>query len=64
MSFQDDNQDGVFTVAELVNWIDEHKLVTLVKEGRDAEMDRIMENQSTNQQKQEENTTSEKVEKK
>lgn len=59
---QDGNQDGVFTVEELRKWIDESKLVKLVKEGRDAEMDRIMENQSTNHQKVEENSTNEKVE--
>lgn len=47
---QDDNHDGIFTVEELVRWIDEHKLVKFVEAGRDADMDRIMENQSMDPQ--------------
>jgi len=47
-------------VQELIRWIDEHKLVTFVAEGRDADMDRVMESQSSNQQKEEAPETVEK----
>jgi hypothetical protein len=47
---QDENRDGVFTVEELIKWIDEHKLVKFVEEGRDADMDRVLENHSSNEQ--------------
>lgn len=40
---QDENKDGVFTVQELIKWIETSKLVQLESEGRDADMDRIME---------------------
>jgi len=51
----DENQDGVFTVEELIRWIDEHKLVKFVEEDRDADMDSIMmESQASNHQKEEE----------
>jgi hypothetical protein len=43
----DDNKDGVFTVQELIQWIETNKLVKFEKEGRDAEMDKIMESQSS-----------------
>lgn len=46
---QDENHDGYFTVDELIKWIDKHKLVKFVEEGRDADMDRIMESQSSPQ---------------
>jgi hypothetical protein len=39
----------VFTVDELINWIDKHKLVKFVEEGRDAEMDQLLQNQSSEQ---------------
>jgi LETM1 and EF-hand domain-containing protein 1 len=42
----DANNDGVFTVDELIKWINEHKLVKYAKEDRDDEMDRIMESQA------------------
>jgi hypothetical protein len=46
--FQDENQDGAFTVEEMVRWMDKHKLVKFVEEGRDADMDRILlDNQSS-----------------
>ncbi len=45
---QDENEDGVFTVQELISWIETNKLVKLESEGRDADMDRIMENHSEN----------------
>lgn len=40
---QDENEDGLFTVQELYNWIETNKLVRFQSEGRDADMDRIME---------------------
>lgn len=42
----DENKDGVFTVDELIRWIDEHKLVKFVQEGRDVDVERIMESQA------------------
>ena len=33
----------MFTVQELYNWIETNKLVRFQSEGRDADMDRIME---------------------
>jgi chromosome condensin MukBEF MukE localization factor len=44
---KDENSDGVLTVEELMRWIDEHKLVKFVEEGRDADMDRVMEEVQT-----------------
>ena len=43
---QDENDDGVLTVQELIKWIETNKLVQLESEGRDADMDRIMEKRS------------------
>jgi hypothetical protein len=40
---QDENEDGLFTVQELYNWIETNKLVRFQSEGRDADMDGIME---------------------
>ena len=34
------------TVQELIKWIETNKLVQLESEGRDADMDRIMEKRS------------------
>jgi len=49
---QDENQDGAFTVEEMIRWMDKHKLIKFVEEGRDADMDRIMErSQATESQK-------------
>lgn len=42
----DENKDGVFTVQELIKWIETNQLVKFESEGRDAEMDKIMESQS------------------
>jgi Ca2+-binding EF-hand superfamily protein len=41
-AFKDENKDGVFTVQELIHWIETNKLVKLVEEGRDADVDRIV----------------------
>uniref|UniRef100_A0A7R9WTH3 EF-hand domain-containing protein n=1 Tax=Craspedostauros australis TaxID=1486917 RepID=A0A7R9WTH3_9STRA len=38
----DENKDGLFTVGELIQWIETNKLVQFVKEGRDAEMEEII----------------------
>ena len=46
---QDSNRDGVFTVQELIDWIDEHKLIKFAEEGRDADMDRIFEKPSASE---------------
>lgn len=54
----DNNKDGFFTVDELIKWIDEHKLVRFVEEGRDADMDRIMENQSSDPQSKDDSAQS------
>lgn len=42
----DDNKDGVFTVQELIKWIETNQLMKFESEGRDAEMDKIMESQT------------------
>jgi len=42
----DENKDGVFTVQELIQWIETNQLVKFESEGRDAEMDKIMESHS------------------
>lgn len=42
----DENKDGIFTVQELIKWIETNQLVKFESEGRDAEMDKIMESQS------------------
>ena len=44
---KDENQDGIFTVDELLRWIDEHRLVRFVEEGRDVDMDKLLESQSS-----------------
>ena len=44
---QDENGDDEITVQELTNWIHTNKLVQLASEGRDVEMDRIMESHTT-----------------
>merc|ERR1712228_938197 len=36
----DSNEDGLITVAELINWIDTHRFVKLAEEGRDADLDK------------------------
>jgi hypothetical protein len=37
---QDEDKDGVFTVAEFIRWVETNKLVKYVEEGRDADLDR------------------------
>lgn len=44
---KDENKDGVFTVQELIQWVETNQLVKFVEEGRDADMDRIIEKQSS-----------------
>lgn len=43
VSDMDENQDGSITVAELSEWLETHKLVKLVEEGRDADVDKTIE---------------------
>jgi hypothetical protein len=43
----------VFTVEELIRWINEHKLVKFVEEERDHDMDRIMEGHASGGHKNE-----------
>jgi len=45
-SEMDQNHDGLLTVDELMKWCDEHRLIKLMEEGRDADMDRIIESHS------------------
>lgn len=40
------------TVQELIKWIDTNKLVKLESEGRDADMDRIMESHRSGNKKE------------
>jgi len=47
---QDDNKDGVFTVQELITWVETNLLVKFVEEGRDADMDYIIKKKSTSEQ--------------
>jgi hypothetical protein len=41
----------------LIKWIEKNKLVRFVEEGRDADMDRIIESHSTPEQQKEETAT-------
>jgi hypothetical protein len=50
-------------VEELIKWIDEHQLVKFVEEGRDADMDRIMERHSSSKQQEEASDPQEKKDK-
>jgi len=40
----DENEDGFFTVEELIGWIETHKTEQLIKEGRTAELENAFEN--------------------
>jgi len=51
------NHDGIFTVDELLTWIQQNKLVKYVEEMRDHDMDLMMETQSIDQPSKEEPTT-------
>lgn len=50
----DENEDGFFSVEELSKWLQTNKLVKLVEEGRDAEVDKIIEAQAEKVEKQNE----------
>jgi len=43
---KDENEDGLFSMEELSKWLETNKLVKLVEEGRDAEVDKIIESQA------------------
>jgi hypothetical protein len=49
---QDTDGDGLLTVQELIKWIDTNKLVRLESEGRDADMERIMESHRSGNQRE------------
>ena len=49
---QDENEDGLFSVEELSKWLETNKLVKLVEEGRDAEVDKIIEIQAAKMKEQ------------
>jgi hypothetical protein len=42
----DENKDGYFSMEELSKWLETNKLVKLVEEGRDAEVDRLIAEQA------------------
>lgn len=48
----DENEDGLFSVEELSKWLETNKLVKLVEEGRDAEVDKIIEIQAAKMKEQ------------
>lgn len=39
---KDENEDGYFSLEELSNWLETNKIVKLVEEGRDTEVDEII----------------------
>lgn len=45
-SDMDENKDGLFSVDELSKWLETTKLVKLVEEGRDSEVDKIISAQA------------------
>ena len=51
---QDENEDGLFSVDELSKWLETNKLVKLVEEGRDAEVDKIIESHAAKLKEREE----------
>jgi hypothetical protein len=51
----------LFTAQELTKWIETNKLVKFESEGRDAEMDKIMENQAAEKEEAIEETQRHKV---
>eukprot|EP00934_Nitzschia_sp_Nitz4_P008592 Nitzschia sp. Nitz4//scaffold239_size30010//14829//17923//NITZ4_008012-RA/size30010-snap-gene-0.32-mRNA-1//1//CDS//3329543568//8582//frame0 len=48
----DENEDGVFTVQELIKWIETNKLVQLAEAGADADMDRILESKVSSEKEE------------
>jgi hypothetical protein len=50
---QDENCDGVFTVEELIKWIDEKKLVRFVEEDGDVDIARVFATPPVEQPKDE-----------
>ncbi|KAL3923319.1 MAG: hypothetical protein SGILL_001723 [Bacillariaceae sp.] len=60
----DDNKDGVFTVQELIQWIETNKLIKFESEGRDADMDKLMmESHSAEKEEGDDEETNEATEK-
>ena len=52
--YQDENEDGFFSVEELSKWLETNKLVKLVEEGRDSEVDKIIATQASKMKEQDE----------
>jgi len=50
----DADGDGVLTVQELVSWLERNKLIRLESEGRDRDVDRILEKQQSGVQSEDE----------
>jgi hypothetical protein len=53
LPLQDENHDGVFTVTELLRWIDENQLVKFVEGGLDVDLDLMMESSDANKETRE-----------
>ena len=51
---QDQDADGYFSVEELSNFLEKHKIAKLVEEGRDAEVDSIIASQAEKSKSSEE----------
>lgn len=51
---QDENEDGFFSVEELSKWLETNKLVKLVEEGRDSEVDKIIATQASKMKQRDE----------
>lgn len=52
-TYQDENEDGYFSLEELSKWLDTNKLVKLVKEGKEDEVERLIAEQTLKQSKAE-----------
>ncbi len=44
--YQDENEDGLFSMDELSKWLETNKIVKLVEEGNDAEVDKLIAQQA------------------
>merc|ERR1739845_308087 len=45
-AYMDENEDGLFSIEELLKWLETSKLVKLVEEGREAEVDKLFTSKS------------------
>lgn len=53
---QDENKDGLFTVEEFKNWIETNRIVQLVKDGEDGDLDRLLTKHSKSQKEEKESS--------